>query len=60
VCCVAASAAEKRDYEVSFSFRQHLFLRRRLKSLLILRTRWFRRGLRCGVLLVACSEGGEC
>ncbi|WP_321888830.1 hypothetical protein, partial [Paraburkholderia bannensis] len=30
--CVAASAAEKRDYEGSFPLRQHLFLRRYLKA----------------------------
>jgi hypothetical protein len=34
--CVAASAAEKRDYEGSFSFRQHLFSLS-LKTLLTLR-----------------------
>ncbi|MGF6752618.1 hypothetical protein, partial [Paraburkholderia sp. GAS334] len=34
--CVAASAAEKRDYEESFSFRQHYFLLS-LKTLLTLR-----------------------
>ncbi|HEX3634217.1 MAG TPA: hypothetical protein VHV99_01770, partial [Paraburkholderia sp.] len=34
--CVAASAAEKRDYEASFSFRQQYFLLS-LKTLLPLR-----------------------
>jgi len=37
----------------------NIFFSLPLKKLLILRTRLFRRGLRCGVLLGACSEGGE-
>ncbi|MFD1561809.1 hypothetical protein ACFSHT_40205, partial [Paraburkholderia silviterrae] len=32
VFCVAASAAEKRNYADSFAFRQHLFLQSLLKS----------------------------
>ncbi|WP_236597257.1 hypothetical protein, partial [Paraburkholderia hiiakae] len=46
VFCVAASAAEKRDYEESFSLRQPLFFAHRLKKLLTPASAGFRGGLR--------------
>ncbi|HKR42430.1 MAG TPA: hypothetical protein VJU59_22625, partial [Paraburkholderia sp.] len=45
--CVAASAAEKRDYEESFSLRQPLFFAHRLKKLPTPASTGFRGGLRC-------------
>ncbi|WP_205965611.1 hypothetical protein, partial [Paraburkholderia guartelaensis] len=57
--CVAASAAEKRDYEESFSLRQPLFFAHRLKKLLTPASAGFLGGPRCLTSETSNCEGGK-